>query len=59
VENSYGFHDGGLLADLGYMPLTKAMLDIYNDVIGSPIPRELRLATGGGEPPGFPYPNDI
>lgn len=30
-----------VLRDLGYMPLTKAMLDIYNDVIGSPIPRDL------------------
>lgn len=30
-----------VLRDLGYMPLTKAMLDIYNDVIGSPVPRDL------------------
>eukprot|EP00435_Cladocopium_sp_Y103_P058427 s1266_g20.t1 len=30
-----------VLRGLGYMPLTKAMLDIYNDVIGSPIPRDL------------------
>ena len=44
---SYDFHDGALLADLGYMPLTKATLDIYNDVIGTPIPRAFCLATWG------------
>ena len=30
-----------MLRGLGYMPLTKAMLDIYCEVIGSPIPRDL------------------
>ncbi|CAK9062810.1 unnamed protein product [Durusdinium trenchii] len=30
-----------VLRGLGYMPLTKAMLDIYVDVIGSPIPSDL------------------
>lgn len=33
------------IADLGYMPLTKAMLDIYNDVIGSPVPRAPGLSS--------------
>ncbi|CAJ1452243.1 unnamed protein product [Effrenium voratum] len=30
-----------VLRSLGYIPLTKAMLDIYNQVIGVPIPQDL------------------
>eukprot|EP00438_Fugacium_kawagutii_P029983 Skav217710 [mRNA] locus=scaffold2294:173975:177955:- [translate_table: standard] len=39
-------HGWGTGVGLGYVPLTKAMLDIYLDVIGSPIPRAPRQQSG-------------